>query len=241
VSVPHGDLYDLGDVYDAMFSWDPRDEALFLVEVFRRFAGSVRRVLDVGCGTGRVARALASMGLEVLCLDISHRMLSRCRGAAGVEPLCSDAAAPALRTGVVDAAYSLLATLNHLDPRALEAHIAEASRVLRRGGVYVVDLVVEEPPCLGLCDEWETSFRGEECVARHIVEEVRSGRMVEVLELVCGGYVVARSRAELYLYPAQFVVETAKRMGFEKTLFLKPFTLELESRPSGRVFAVLLR
>ncbi len=72
---------DLAHFYDAITR--PKDyasEVQFLVRVFRQFAkGKVKRVMDVGCGTGTHAKLLASKGYEVTGVDISRSMLAIAR------------------------------------------------------------------------------------------------------------------------------------------------------------------
>jgi malonyl-CoA O-methyltransferase len=47
---------------------------------------SGRRVLDVGCGTGRYALPLAARGAEVTAIDFSEGMLARARAKAAATP-----------------------------------------------------------------------------------------------------------------------------------------------------------
>jgi SAM-dependent methyltransferase len=47
-------------------------------------------VLDVACGTGRHARALAARGHEVHAVDRSEEALARLAGAPRIIPLCAD-------------------------------------------------------------------------------------------------------------------------------------------------------
>src|SRR2546423_6753852 len=46
-----------------------------------------RRVLDVACGQGRTARALARRGATVVGIDLSTAMLDRAAAAEGADPL----------------------------------------------------------------------------------------------------------------------------------------------------------
>lgn len=55
-------------------------EVGFLVDALRLEAG--QRVLDVGCGPGRHAHALARLGIEVVGVDISQRFVDLASGAA---------------------------------------------------------------------------------------------------------------------------------------------------------------
>ena len=65
----------LGDAYlRYSFTKGTAQEVDFLVDVLGLGSGS--RVLDVGCGPGRHAHALAERGIEVVGLDISERFIA---------------------------------------------------------------------------------------------------------------------------------------------------------------------
>ncbi|MCI0661170.1 MAG: class I SAM-dependent methyltransferase [Acidobacteria bacterium] len=61
-------------LYDAENLWDAPDN--FYLELAKQVGGPV---LDIGCGTGRLTRAIASAGLHVTGMDIMHPMLERAR------------------------------------------------------------------------------------------------------------------------------------------------------------------
>src|SRR5262245_59526021 len=48
-----------------------------------RHLGTARRVLDIGCGEGQVARHLAGLGVEVLGLDPTPSQIGTARARAG--------------------------------------------------------------------------------------------------------------------------------------------------------------
>lgn len=62
------------------FTMGTEQEVDFLIEVLGLTAGC--RVLDVGCGPGRHARALAARGVEVVGVDISERFVEAARDGA---------------------------------------------------------------------------------------------------------------------------------------------------------------
>ncbi len=72
-AAPRGDAYDRRWDELAAAGQDPHGEATFV----ERFAPS--RVLDAGCGTGRVARELARRGVEVVGVDVDLTMLATAR------------------------------------------------------------------------------------------------------------------------------------------------------------------
>ena len=95
-----------------------------------------RRVLDVGCGTGRLAYALAERGAKVWGVDSSPEMLAEARAGAGRRAGFKLGRAEALpfRDGWFDRAVLRLAV--HLVDRA--AAFPELARVLRPGGRAVI-------------------------------------------------------------------------------------------------------
>jgi SAM-dependent methyltransferase len=116
---------------------DPEYEEQLLPLVDRYFAGA-RRVLDVGCGEGQVARRVAKLGADVVGLDPTVAQLEVARERAG-GPHYALAAAEALPLpdAAFDAALSCL-VFEHLDP--FEPAVAEIARVLAPGGRFALFL-----------------------------------------------------------------------------------------------------
>jgi 2-polyprenyl-6-hydroxyphenyl methylase/3-demethylubiquinone-9 3-methyltransferase len=107
--------------------------------------GSPARVLDLGCGGGFLARALASEGHRVCGLDFSFNSLRAARGPAEANAPASrfDAKAPAYVAGDAyklpfpDAAFDAVCALDFLEHVTAPGRaIAEAARVLRPGGLF---------------------------------------------------------------------------------------------------------
>jgi SAM-dependent methyltransferase len=102
----------------------------------RRF-GDIKnlRWLDIGCGKGELLRfGQASVGEAIGC-DPSREMIAECAGLNVVwQPGIADLPFEAARFDVVTAAC----VYHHLDPAAQTALTAEAFRLLRPGGVFVI-------------------------------------------------------------------------------------------------------
>ncbi len=103
---------------------------------------------DVGTGTGVLALELARLGLRVVAVDHSPRMLEAAReklaaeGVESVELRLGEAQALPLRDAEVDAAFAHMVL--HYLPSPAEA-LAEMRRVVRPGGVVVVvDFVLHQ-------------------------------------------------------------------------------------------------
>lgn len=98
-------------------------------------AGFVR-VLDLGCGEGQVARALAAQGAEVVGIDPTPSQIhtAKLRG-GGPEYFRAEASATGLDDESMDAVVACL-VFEHIT--ALDAALDEVARVLRPHGRFVL-------------------------------------------------------------------------------------------------------
>jgi SAM-dependent methyltransferase len=104
----------------------------------RRYAPPGSRVLDLGCGTGELARALAAAGLQVTGCDMSPSMLmyatrdgGRCAGWVQLEPDWR-------RLPFASAAFDVVVAASVLEYVGEPAIVMrECARVLRPGGVVL--------------------------------------------------------------------------------------------------------
>jgi ubiquinone/menaquinone biosynthesis C-methylase UbiE len=76
---------DFGALYDAVPAYGTRADVAFYLEEAER-AGESSRVLELGCGTGRLTLPLAQAGHEVTGIDFSPAMLARAREKLAAEP-----------------------------------------------------------------------------------------------------------------------------------------------------------
>ena len=144
----YGELY-LGSVGDLL---TPRLSALE-ADAIAALLGlrPADRVLDLACGHGRHARVLARRVGRVVGLDRSRDHLEAAladeaaapagegrRGAAPPAYVQGDVRALPFREGSFDAVFSWYASLFMFDDATNEACLAEAARVVRRGGRLLV-------------------------------------------------------------------------------------------------------
>jgi len=118
----------------------PRMTEAILAELAAVGAG---HLLDVGVGTGRIARPLAERGVRIFGLDIAPRMLERLRAQLGQQHVRPDIAlADATRLPVAARSFRavLVFHLLHL-VSPIDDAIAELRRVLAPGGIFMNDTV----------------------------------------------------------------------------------------------------
>ena len=110
-----------------------------------RAAGKIdeRRVLDVGCGTGRMTDVLASNGADVVGLDLDAAMLTVAARRTPAPLILGDAAALPIR----DASFDLTVAMTLCEFVAdVGAVFAELGRVTRPGGRFVVGSLNRSSP-----------------------------------------------------------------------------------------------
>lgn len=140
---PQGSFYGpigdwQGEEYERnAFTKGTRQEVAFLIEVVPLAQGAV--VLDIGCGTGRHARALAGEGVRVIGVDLSAGLLAAAarRHEAG-EWVQADARALPVHPASVDVVMSLCQGGFGITPGGDAEVFAEMARVLRPGGRLVL-------------------------------------------------------------------------------------------------------
>jgi SAM-dependent methyltransferase len=131
--------------YEIAFDMNRKGEVDFLAHCFKRYAKrSVRRVLDIACGTGPHLARLADRGYDMVGLDLSRsniRFLRERLAAKGqhAELVVGDMTDFRL-SEPVDAAICMQDSQGHLLTNdQLLAHLRTVGRNLRRGGLYIFD------------------------------------------------------------------------------------------------------
>jgi ubiquinone/menaquinone biosynthesis C-methylase UbiE len=139
----------------------------------RLAAGAAGRVLELGCGTGRVTIPLAKSGVDLVGVDRSQSMLDRAIARTSTTPRAANPESrpstssgrpraksrgrvPAFvradirtlpfrrgRFAIVLAPYGILQSLTR--ETDLAATLASVARVLQRGGTFGIDLVPDVP------------------------------------------------------------------------------------------------
>jgi ubiquinone/menaquinone biosynthesis C-methylase UbiE len=181
------------DEYAAFYDWENtqtfgRRDVPFWCDLARRTLAAMpsrrRRLLELGCGTGRVTFPVAREGLEIVGIDRSAEMLARAaarkrrarrdldvhlvRGDIRHLPL------PDQSLPLVIAPYGILQSL--LQERDLTATLAAVGRVLEPRGAFALELVADLPSWNEYSNK--VSLRGRTANGGHVtlIESVRQDR-----------------------------------------------------------------
>jgi ubiquinone/menaquinone biosynthesis C-methylase UbiE len=138
-------LYNPGDRVTSEH-WGFLIRARRVTELLEAHGGELREVLDVGCGTAPIARALVAMGCRYTGIDFSREMVEEARRVAcdlvadrRARMEVGNALALSFGTESYDAVLGM-GLLEYLTPGDVPRALAELRRVLRPGGVAVLTI-----------------------------------------------------------------------------------------------------
>jgi 2-polyprenyl-3-methyl-5-hydroxy-6-metoxy-1,4-benzoquinol methylase len=121
---------------DAVNVWNlGRAQENYTENLLRHIPNAAAEVLDVGCGTGVVARRLIEQGRRVECLSPSPFLNAEARGNLPPGTVIHETTFEAFQT---DRTYDLVLFIESLQYVPLAESLAKAARLLRPGGQIVI-------------------------------------------------------------------------------------------------------
>jgi len=210
--------------YDAAFQRDylrvyprrdlesARPEVAFLLE-----RGVSGRVLDLCCGFGRHTLLLRAAGVEVFGLDRSAELLAAAHDLPRAEQLLrgrlvrADMQSIPFRAARFDAVVNLFSSFGYLGEDGDAAVLAEIARVLRPGGLAVLDLMNPARVRSALVERSERAGPGFELLERRRLAD-GGRRVIKEVELELDGR-VRRWVEDVRLYEAAELDDMLARAG----------------------------
>ena len=179
------------DEYAAFYDWEnQRTVGRRDIDFWRRFVATIDgRALELGTGTGRVLLPLTrspgrgrSASARIFGVDLSEAMLARARTRFRRAGLPLRAARGDIRAlpyrsssfSAVMAPYGIVQSLT--SDADLEAALREAARVLRKGGLFAIDLVPDLPAWSEYANRQSLTGRRRNGAVVSLVESVRQDR-----------------------------------------------------------------
>ncbi len=210
---------DLAYIHDVGFTDYARGAAPHLLELLDHAGIREGTVVDLGCGTGLWARALAEAGYEVVGLDISPAMIEIARErvpAASFEVGSFTAFDPPPCRAVTALGEPLAYLFDGANTsRALLALCRRVYRALEPGGLFIFDLL---EPGVTPRGEYELFRQGYDWAIHCRAEEDRRRRLLtrHITTFRRDGEHFRREREvhELRLYRAAKIAAELRAMGF---------------------------
>jgi SAM-dependent methyltransferase len=148
-----------GDPDEARF-WSSGEEVLeYMLDALDVQLRPEDHVVEIGCGLGRMTRALATRCAGVQAIDVSPEMIARARDLNpqldNVDWIVGDGRSlKPIPDGSADAAHSHVVFQHIPDPEITLGYVREMGRVLRPGGFAFFGIStkpeIHRPPALGL-------------------------------------------------------------------------------------------
>ena len=140
------DWYDYPQYFDLGFADETAKEVAFLPLAFERFGtGKMKRILEPGCGSGRLIVSLAEKGYDVTGFDLSESMLKFLNKQLAKKKLTATTYLQDMTDFEVDKPFDVVLntfnTFRHLlTEEAAESHFHAVARALRPGGLFFFGL-----------------------------------------------------------------------------------------------------
>ncbi|HEX3786238.1 MAG TPA: class I SAM-dependent methyltransferase [Pseudonocardiaceae bacterium] len=189
---------------------------------YRDLAAAIeaKKIIDFGCGTGLLTRALATPGRVVLGVDPSPTMLGYARrqpGAAAVTWIDGDATAIEGVTGV-DLVVSSGNTMMHISPEDYPAVLSALAAAVRPGGVISFE---SRNPTARAWEQWsrEATYGERDTSFGHLCEWIEVTEAVQGRVVFDAHNVFPDGRHEvytsvLYFRTAEEITTDLERAGF---------------------------
>ena len=139
------DFKKASEIFDLYIDWDRRLAREMPYLISRLESAGCRKVVDVACGTGAHAIALAKKGFTVTAMDPDPSLLGKATamaGNAGVNLECKEAAFSDLPAGMEDAFDAAICMGNSISlaggGEELEAALSGLGSVLKPSGLLIV-------------------------------------------------------------------------------------------------------
>jgi SAM-dependent methyltransferase len=163
-------------------------------------------VVEIGCGAGRLTKAMAEYFDSVFALDVSQDMIEYARkrvGTKNVEFQLVDGAQIPCGVASVDAVFSAQVFQHLEDKKDVEAYFRERGRVLSPGGSLMIHIpMFAWPPQAG---DWVKRFYA---IGRRI-DDLKAGRLRKALDR--GG---SNGLMRMRSYPIRFFYDFLPPLGF---------------------------
>lgn len=233
--------YDYPQYFDMVFRDETAAEVEFFLAAFERFAdGTVKRVFEPGCGSGRLVTAMASAGFDVTGIDLNVPSLNYLRRKLKRRELTATLTQADFTNlelpGIFDAAFCTFNTFRHLtDEKSAISHLKSVATQLRSGGLYILGLHIipldAEKQCI---ERWKASHGVTTVNVTLRVTDFNRRKRIEQIHVVLtarspGKTIRCRTDFPLRLYTVKQFLQTLAAVPELEIVGSYDFNYDLES------------
>jgi SAM-dependent methyltransferase len=239
-AVQIADWYDYPQYFDMVFRDETAMEVAFFEEAFKRFAtGKVKRVLEPGCGSGRLVTEMAARGYQVSGIDLSTRSLRYLQkrlDRRGLKAKLYETDFTNINLpDQFDAAFCTFNTFRHLtDEASAVSHLKSVAKHLRPGGLYILGFHILPPDVSESCIErWTAKHAGTTVhVTLRVTEFMRRQRLEQIRVTVTAkrpnDTIKLLTEFPLRLYTAPQALKTLKSVPEFEIASIHDFNYEID-------------
>jgi len=193
-------------------SWEEADDADEDAEqVVRALSlAAPARLLDVPCGTGRIARRLQVLGHDVVGVDVSDRFLEVARS-TGVPVIRADMRISVVRPSSFDAAFCLWGSFGYFDEEGNRRQAEAVVDALVPGGRLLIDTLVADTLLPGFVPDAEWSVGDVDVREHRRFDDDR--KRVETTWTFTSGDEVAMQRTSVRIYALEELTDLLASCG----------------------------
>ena len=227
-------------VYDhAMYHVDYEEWAEYIVRLFDNFGKGVRSVLEGGCGTGSMLRALSARGYRIAGFDRSLAMVQSAAGKVDC-PLWQGDLRNAESLRRWDAFLCLYDTIQYFDMVSLPGLFLHWAELPNDGGLFVFDVITERHARM----DWGNYTEQDSWEGVEYIRHTRFERRRRILQTDFAFYHprenrTYRERHVQFIHPLKEIERAAASGGFTVLGMFDEFTLNPGTEASDRVHFVL--
>jgi ubiquinone/menaquinone biosynthesis C-methylase UbiE len=182
----------LAKIYDRLMDHvDYYQWSHYILKLIHQSHGNVESLIDLSCGTGNLLSHLSKHIQKVYGCDNSIEMIDEARK-KGILDLgkifTCDIRNMAIKENSFDCALVLYDSLNYLiDDASLGNSLFEIHRILRKGGIFIFD-VVSESHCMEYYRDFhESEYWGDDGYSRHSFYDPKNGYQFNEFRIVIKG------------------------------------------------------
>ncbi len=219
------DWYDHPQYFDMVFRDETPAEVAFFQLAFAKYArGRVKKLLEPGCGSGRLVAAMAALDYELTGLDLSPAMLAYLRRRLHRRKLPARLVQGDMTRmdldETYDSAFCTFNTFRHLLTESdAVAHLRSVATHVRRGGIYILGFhIIPLDADPESTERWTAQHGGTKVhVTLKVIGFDRSRRQetlraIVTAKLASGGREQIRSEFPLRLYTDRQVRSLFKKV-----------------------------